>query len=41
MTNTGASAVEVVSLADSLQPLKDHFNSKKDKLRFLALVSPT
>jgi hypothetical protein len=34
-------SVEVVSLGGSLQPLKDHFNSNKNKLRFLALLSPT
>jgi hypothetical protein len=28
------------SLADSLQPLKDHFNRDKGKPRFLALLSP-
>ncbi len=32
---------KVVSLADSLQPLKYCFNRHKDKLRFLAVVSPT
>jgi len=41
MTTSGASSVEVVSLAKSLQALKDHFNSNKDKLRLLVLVSPT
>jgi len=33
--------LDVTSLADSIQPLKEHFNSNTDKLRFLALVSPT
>jgi hypothetical protein len=33
--------MELVSLARSLVPLKDHFNSAEDKIRFLALVSPT
>jgi ribosomal protein S15P/S13E len=33
--------LDVTSLADSIQPLKEHFNSNKAKLRFLALVSPT
>ncbi len=33
--------VVLVSLAGSLQPLKDRFNSHKHKLRFLALLSPT
>ncbi len=32
--------VELVSLADSLQPLKDHVNTVKT-LHLLALVSPT
>ncbi len=41
MSKPGASSVEVVSLASSLQPLKDDFNRDKDKLRFLALLSPT
>jgi len=30
-----------VSLADSLQPLKDHFNANSGTLRFVALLSPT
>jgi len=34
-------SVEVVSLGGSLQPLKDHFNSNRNKPRFLALLSPT
>jgi hypothetical protein len=41
MTKSSSSSVEVVSLAKSLQPLKDHFNRDKDSLRILALVSPT
>jgi hypothetical protein len=32
---------ELISLAGSLQPLKNHFNNFKAKLRFLALLSPT
>ncbi len=28
------------TLDNSLQPLKNHFNSHKDKIRFLALLSP-
>ncbi len=32
---------QVVSLADSLQPLREHFNSNRGKLRFVALLSPT
>jgi len=30
-----------VSLVDSLQPLKDHFNANSATLRFVALLSPT
>lgn len=33
--------VSVVSLADSLKPLKDRFNAHKDKNRFVAILSPT
>lgn len=32
---------EVVSLADSLAPLEKRFNAATDKLRFVALLSPT
>jgi hypothetical protein len=32
---------QLVSLVDSLQPLKDHFNGGRGKLRFLALLSPS
>lgn len=31
----------LVSLADSLEPLRDRFNAAKDKPRFVALLSPT
>jgi hypothetical protein len=31
----------VVSLANSLQPLPEHLNANKNRLRFLAVVSPT
>jgi hypothetical protein len=34
-------SIELVSLANSLQPLKDYFNNNKSKRRFLALLSPT
>lgn len=34
-------ATQILSLADSLQPLKEHFNSNSGKLRFVALLSPT
>jgi hypothetical protein len=31
----------IVNLDKSLDPLKDQFNSYKDKIRFIALLSPT
>jgi hypothetical protein len=31
----------IVRLADSIDPLKDYFNSDLQALRFLALLSPT
>jgi hypothetical protein len=31
----------LVSLAGSLQPLKEYFNNHGHKLRFLTLLSPT
>ena len=30
-----------VSLVDSVQPLRDHFNGNSATLRFVALLSPT
>ena len=30
-----------VSLVDSLQPLRDHFNGNSGRPRFIALLSPT
>ena len=33
--------LKLLSLTDSLQPLKKHFNKNIDRLRFLALLSPT
>jgi hypothetical protein len=30
-----------VSLVDSLEPLKNHFNANSGTLRFVALLSPT
>ena len=33
--------IEVVSLAESVEPLRAHFNAHKDKNRFVALLSPT
>jgi len=32
---------QLISLADSLQPLRDHFNVNSGRLRFIALLSPT
>ncbi|MEK6676977.1 MAG: hypothetical protein AABZ47_15155 [Planctomycetota bacterium] len=37
----GADKVEVVSLADSIEPLKTYFNENQDKLRFVTILSPT
>ena len=34
-------SMEVIPLGGSLQPLKDHFNSNKNKPQVLALLSPT
>ncbi len=31
----------LISLTDSLQPLREWFNSQKDKHRFIAILSPT
>ena len=36
--DTGAS---LISLADSIDPLKRHFNANREKTRVLALLSPT
>ncbi len=33
--------VTVVSLAKSLDPLRTRFNEHRDKLRFIAILSPT
>lgn len=38
---TPGGGAELISLADSLQPLGDRFNANKDKIRFIALLSPT
>ena len=37
----GGDDTRLISLADSLEPLRDHFNVNKSKRRFLALLSPT
>lgn len=34
-------SIDVTSLADSLEPLKDHFNGSNSGRQFVALVSPT
>ena len=34
-------SMTLISLADSLQPLRERFNSEKDKHRFIAILSPT
>lgn len=36
-----AASVQVISLADSIKPLQDHFNAHKDQPRFVAILSPT
>ena len=33
--------IRLLSLADSLDPLLDHFNRHRGQLRVLALLSPT
>ncbi len=35
------STAEITSLADSLNPLQDHFNANKHRVRFVTLLSPT
>ena len=37
----GGDDTRLISLADSLEPLRDHLNVNKSKRRFLALLSPT
>ena len=34
-------AAQVISLAGTLEPLKEHFNANKHRLRVVALVLPT
>lgn len=31
----------LTSLEQSVEPLRNHFNSNKDRLRFVAILSPT
>jgi len=31
----------IINLKSTLDPLKDKFNNNKEKIRFLALLSPT
>ena len=38
---TPASVTGMVSLAASVEPLRDHFNANSQKVRLLALLSPT
>jgi hypothetical protein len=40
-SRSGATGVQLISLAGSLEPLKARFNADRDKLRFVAIVSPT
>lgn len=39
--NHPADDVKLTLLTESLQPLKKRFNDHKDKVRFIALLSPT
>lgn len=38
---TNPDGPKLTSLAESLAPLRKHFNAHKDKYRFVALLSPT
>ncbi len=40
-THHGGKARELISLADSLAPLRDRFNAEQGKPRLVALLSPT
>ncbi len=35
------SSNNIITLNSTLDPLKDQFNQNKEKIRFLALLSPT
>ena len=37
----GGKMGDVTILAESVKPLRDHFNANKDKYRFIAILSPT
>jgi hypothetical protein len=39
--NVHQKSSSLLTLADSLQPLEEYFNQNVDRLRFLALLSPT
>jgi len=36
-----ATAPSLIELNDSLDPLRNHFNDNRDRLRIVALLSPT
>jgi hypothetical protein len=40
MEKNAGQPVPIMPLTDSLQPLKDHFNANRGKLRFMAVISP-
>ncbi len=37
----GSTTASLVSLSKSLEPLRERFNAAKDKIRFVAILSPT
>jgi hypothetical protein len=39
--SSGKADPRITTLADSVEPLREQFNADKDKLRVLALFSPT
>lgn len=40
-TKVDNKTARLVSLADSIDPLKEHFNANRGKNRFITLLSPT
>ena len=36
-----AASTDVITMTESLDPLRDHFNANKNKHRFIAVLSPT